>query len=237
MLVLLVVALLLTVAALGAGWLLAIWLIVKRPIIGVPIVVYVGLAMWLGAHDAQALAIYALIVLITWRLAHKRSFQRLVGWRLRSSWRRLWVYDRRWRAAMVLSGLGKQYRLRHHIPRIQSVQSEPWGDRVLIRLAIGQCTEDVERVAPQLAHSFGARACRIREDGPGRLWLSFEIDDPPREAVPGERARPADSDSGRGLHEDGDPSPELNDRSSSQLEAAPAALEPPRSGIERSRRH
>jgi hypothetical protein len=70
MLVLLVVALLLVIAALGAGWLLAIWLVVKRPIIGVPIVVYVGLVMWLGAHDAQALAIYAVIVLVAWRLAH-----------------------------------------------------------------------------------------------------------------------------------------------------------------------
>jgi DNA segregation ATPase FtsK/SpoIIIE, S-DNA-T family len=236
MLVLLVVALLLVIAAVGAGWLLAIWLVVKRPILGVPIVVYVGLVMWIGAHDAQALAIYAVIVLIAWRLAHKPSYQRLVGWRLRSSWRRLWVYDRRWRAAMVLSGLGRQYRLRHHIPRIQSVQSEPWGDRVLIRLAIGQSTADIERVAPQLAHSFGARACRVREDRPGRLWLLFEIDDPPGEPVPGERARPADGDCGPRSHEDGDPSPELDDRSSVQPAAAPAALEPPRSEIERSTR-
>jgi S-DNA-T family DNA segregation ATPase FtsK/SpoIIIE len=236
MLVLLVVALLLAIAAVGAGWLLAIWLIVKRPILSVPIVVYVGLVIWLGAHDAQALAIYALIVLVTWRLAHKRSFQRLVGWRLRSAWRRLWVYDRRWRAAMVLSGLGKQYRRRQVIPRIQSVQSESWGDRVLIRLAMGQCTEDVERVAPQLAHSFGARACRVREDRPGRLWLSFVIDDPLSEAIPGERARPADTDPGPGRQEDVDPSPELKDRSRSQLAAAPAALEAPRSGIERSTR-
>ena len=236
MLVLLVVALLLVIAAVGAGWLLAIWLVVKRPILGVPIVMYVGLVMWIGAHDAQALAIYAVIVLIAWRLAHKPSYQRLVGWRLRSSWRRLWVYDRRWRAAMVLSGLGKQYRLRHRIPRIQSVQSAPWGDRVLIRLAIGQCTEDVERVAPQLAHSFGARACRVQEDRPGRLWLLFEIGDPPSEPTPGERARPGGSDPGPGPHEDGDPSPALDDRSSAQPAAAPAALEPPRSGIERSTR-
>jgi S-DNA-T family DNA segregation ATPase FtsK/SpoIIIE len=212
MLMLLVVAVLLIIAAVGVGWLLAIWLVVTRPILGVPIVVYVGLVMWLGAHDAQALVIYAVIVLIAWRLAHKPSYQRLVGWRLRSSWRRLWVYDRRWRAAMVLSGLGKQYRMRHHIPRIRSVRSEPWGDRVLIRLAIGQCTEDVERVAPQLAHSFGARACRVREDRPGRVWLLFEIHDSPSEPVPGERARAADSDPGPGRQEVGGPSIERSTR-------------------------
>jgi S-DNA-T family DNA segregation ATPase FtsK/SpoIIIE len=165
------------VVALLAGWLLVVWVIAKRPILSVPIVVYIGLVVWLGAHDAQALAVYALIALTTWRLVHKRSFQRLVGRRLRSSWRRLWVYDRRWRATMVLSGLGKRYGLRQRIPRIRSVQSEPWGDRVLIRLAVGQRTEDVERVAPALAHSFGARVCRVRENRPGRLWLLFAADD------------------------------------------------------------
>jgi DNA segregation ATPase FtsK/SpoIIIE, S-DNA-T family len=170
--------------ALVAGWLLVIWAIVKRPILSVPAAVFGGLVVWLGEHDAQALAFNVVVLLVVWRLVHKRSFQRLIGWRLRASWRRLWVYERRWRSTMVLSGLGKRYRLREGVPKIRKVKSTAWCDRVQIRLVVGQCTEDVERVAPELAHSFRARSCRVREDRPGRLWLEFATGDPLTQIVP-----------------------------------------------------
>jgi hypothetical protein len=83
MFVLIFAAVVLVVGALVAGWQLLIWPIVKRPILSVPIALYIGLAAWLGAHDAQALFIYALIALVLWRLLHKDSFQRHVGRRLR----------------------------------------------------------------------------------------------------------------------------------------------------------
>ncbi len=170
--------------ALVAGWLLVVWAVVKRPILSVPIAAYVGLVVWLGEHDAQALVLWALLTLAVWRLAHKHSFQRLVGRPLRASWRRLWVYERRWRSTLVLCGLGKRYRLRESVPRIRRVQSSAWRDRVLIRLVAGQCTEDVERVAPELAHSFDAEVCRVREHRPGRLWLDFRVRDPLVEVIP-----------------------------------------------------
>ncbi|MGI9100769.1 MAG: FtsK/SpoIIIE domain-containing protein [Solirubrobacteraceae bacterium] len=167
-----------------AGWLLMVWAIVKRPLLSVPLAAYIALVIWLGPHDAQALVVWALIALGVWRLAHKSSFQRLIGRRLRSSWRRLWVYDRRWRRTMVLCGLGKRYRMREGVPKIRKVYSTAWCDRVLIGLVGGQCTEDVERAASQLAHSFGALACRVREDRPRRVWLEFMTADPLVETVP-----------------------------------------------------
>jgi S-DNA-T family DNA segregation ATPase FtsK/SpoIIIE len=108
---------------------------------------------------------------------------------------------------MVLSGLGKRYRLRESVPKIRRVRSTAWCDRVLILLVVGQCTEDVERVAPELAHSFGARACRVREDRPGRLWLEFATGDPLTEIVPALPV-PATVDLESvpiGLQEDGEP--------------------------------
>src|SRR5215218_1037316 len=171
------------VVALIAGWLLVVWAVVKRPILSVPIAVYVGLVVWLGPHDGQALVLWALLALGVWRLVHKRSFQRLVGRRLRSSRRRSWVYERRWRSTMVLSGLAKRYRLREGVPKIRRVESNAWRDRVLIRLLPGQCTEDLERVAPELAHSFGAEVCRVREHRPGWLWLDFRVRDPLTEPI------------------------------------------------------
>jgi hypothetical protein len=92
----------LLVCALLAGWRLFIWPILKRPILSVPIAIYGGLVAWLGAHDAQALFIYALIALAMWRLVHRHSFQRLVGSCWRSSWRAAWGGDHRRHATMVL---------------------------------------------------------------------------------------------------------------------------------------
>lgn len=195
------------VIALVAGWLLVAWAVIKRPILSLPVAAYIGLGLWVGSDNALALVEYLIVVLVVWRLVHKRSFQRLVGRRLRAGFRRLWVYERRWRRTMVHSGLGKRYRLRESVPTIRRVHSTPWGDRVLIRLVPGQCTEDIERVAPEMAHAFRARACRIREDRPGRLWLEFATGDPLTEVVPA-LAVPDVADLAAvavGLQEDGEP--------------------------------
>jgi len=50
-------------------------------------------------------------------------------------------------------------------------------------MLLGQCSEDYERAAPGLAHSFGARSCRVREHRPGRLWLQFTTADPLQDVV------------------------------------------------------
>jgi DNA segregation ATPase FtsK/SpoIIIE, S-DNA-T family len=177
-------ALMFVVIALVERCLAVVWALVRRPILSVPVAVYVGLVVWLGARVVHGLLACALLVLLVWRLVHRDSCQRLVWAPLRSSWRQLWVYERRWRSTMMLSGLGKRYRLHDVVPQIRTVYSTAWGDRVLIGLVLGQCTEDVERVAAELAHSFGARACRVREDRPGRLWLEFATRDPLTRVVP-----------------------------------------------------
>lgn len=97
MFVFLLIALVL-MAGLVAGWLLVVWLVVwlvvKRPILSLVIAVYIALVVWLGGHDALALASYVVIVLVAWRLVHKRSFQRIAGPRLQRSWQRSWGYHR-----------------------------------------------------------------------------------------------------------------------------------------------
>jgi S-DNA-T family DNA segregation ATPase FtsK/SpoIIIE len=85
---------------------------------------------------------------------------------------------------MLQSGLGVRTRVREAVPKIQTVTSTRWGDRVLVRMLLGQCTEDYERAAPELGHSFGAASCRIREDRPGNVWLEFTTKDPLVKTVP-----------------------------------------------------
>ena len=107
---------------------------------------------------------------------------------------------------MTMSGLAKRYRDAEAVPRLRKVACTPWCDRVLIRLLVGQCTEDVERVAPELAHSFGARDCRVYEHRPGWLWLELPTRDPLTAVIPAlpvpESADP--SAVAVGLREDGE---------------------------------
>jgi S-DNA-T family DNA segregation ATPase FtsK/SpoIIIE len=174
---------LLVVVVLVAGWLLLAWAIIKRPVLAVLAAAFTGLVVLVGLHDAEALTIYLLVGLWIWRRAHRDSFDRIVGRRARSGWRRWWIYQRRWHSTMAMSGLTKRYRLREHNPRLQRVVSTAWCDRVHVRLLQGQCTEDFERAAPELAHSFGATSCRVRQERPARLWLEFTTSDPLIEVV------------------------------------------------------
>src|SRR3978361_80588 len=116
------IRILLTVlVGLFAGWLLLAWMVVKRPILALPVIAFTALVLLVGMHDAQALAIYLLGALWIWRPAHRASFERMIGRRLRNSWVRWWVYERRWRATMRLSGLGKRGWPREAVPKIAKV--------------------------------------------------------------------------------------------------------------------
>jgi S-DNA-T family DNA segregation ATPase FtsK/SpoIIIE len=184
-----------------------VWGIVRRPMLSVPLAGMAALSWWASPEQATGWAIFAAIGLLIWRLAHRRSFSWAIGRRARTGWRRLWVYELRWRAVMTMSGLAKRYRDAEAVPRLRKVVSTPWCDRVLIRLLVGQCTEDVERVAPELAHSFGARDCRVYEHRPGWLWLELPTRDPLTAVIPAlpvpEHADP--SGVAVGLREDGGP--------------------------------
>jgi DNA segregation ATPase FtsK/SpoIIIE, S-DNA-T family len=177
-------AIVIVVVVLVVGWLLLAWAVLKRPILAIPAVLFSGLVLLVGMLDAQALVVYLLGALWVWRLAHRDSFDRLLGRWVRSGWRRWWVYERRWRSTMLHCGLGRRGVLRDAAPKVDRVRSNRWCDRVRVRLLLGQCTEDYENAAAGLAHSFGASACRVKEDRPGRLWLRFTSADPLTDTVP-----------------------------------------------------
>lgn len=86
---------------------------------------------------------------------------------------RWWIYERRWRRAMLSAGLGQLRGRRTHVPSLLAVTSGGTGHRVLVALLPGQTLVDVERAAPELAWSFGAATCEVREDRPGRVWLDL----------------------------------------------------------------
>jgi FtsK/SpoIIIE family len=67
---------------------------------------------------------------------------------------------------------------------LKRVRSDRWCDRVKVRLLAGQHPGMYEDRADHLAHTFGARACRVQWTKPGRVTLVFQRRDPLAEVVP-----------------------------------------------------
>lgn len=122
-----------------------------------------------------------------WAWQHPDSFSRVVVRQVRSEWRRAMVYAWRWRRVMLFSQLTKRtgHSLgRVHYPRIRRVRSDGWRDRVSVRLLHGQCADTYTAHADELAHSFGARSCRVRVERPRRIWLDLVHTDPLAAPIP-----------------------------------------------------
>jgi len=126
-------------------------------------------------------AVVLVALLVTWRLAHRASFDRFLGCRVRSTWRRRMVYRRRWAMTMLTCGLtvnvggGAQA-----VPRLVRVRSTRQADRVTVALLVGQVVDDWASVADRLGQTFGAIDCRITPDPRRRerLTLTLMTQDP-----------------------------------------------------------
>lgn len=115
---------------------------------------------------------WALVLLATWRLIGRDSF-RSVSWRAWGSLRGWWVYGRRWRTAMTMADLGDYFEGTRPVPRLRRVRSNPYMDRLTVRLLAGQHPSEFQDRADTLAHTFGQLACRARIAAPGEVFLDF----------------------------------------------------------------
>ena len=106
-----------------------------------------------------------------------------------------------WRQAMTMAGLGDTYRhpdsldrgpgrassagrSRRYVPKLGRVRSDRWCDRVTVRLLAGQHPGMYADRTDHLAHTFGARSCRVECPRPGRVVLVFRRRDPLADVVP-----------------------------------------------------
>jgi S-DNA-T family DNA segregation ATPase FtsK/SpoIIIE len=160
-----------------------VWAIFNRLTLLAVAGVVVAVAVWPKVNPI-GLAFAALIlvlVLVAWRLVHRRSFDRFVGYRVRSAWRCRMVYRRRWAMTMLTCGLtvnvgnGGQA-----VPRLARVRSTRQSDRVTVALLVGQVVDDFAAVADRLAQTFGAIDCRVTPDlrRRERVALSLMVRDP-----------------------------------------------------------
>jgi S-DNA-T family DNA segregation ATPase FtsK/SpoIIIE len=109
---------------------------------------------------------------LTWRLAWPGSWNRHVAIPMRTRWRR-WHYRRSWTAVMTISRLAVYYRGRLLLPVLGPLTTTSYLDRLHVRLVSGQSPDDFADRADNLAHGFGALACRIRTAGPGAVVVEL----------------------------------------------------------------
>jgi S-DNA-T family DNA segregation ATPase FtsK/SpoIIIE len=99
-----------------------------------------------------------------------------------------------------MAGLGDSYRhpdstaddlagverrpVARYAPKLGRVRSDQWCDRVTVRLLAGQHPGLYADRTDHLAHTFGARWCRVESPRPGRAVLVFGRRDPLADVVP-----------------------------------------------------
>lgn len=172
-------------------WMLLLAVTVKGLVLGVrwcwrhrvAVPVALGLVLfvhrfgWLGL--VTLLAGLVLVGAVWWR-SHPRSFGWFVWW-ARGRARLAFVYRRRWRPAMVHSGLAirkptsnaDQVIFDEYFPRIRGIRSTPDADVLRVELLPGQTPDEWAARAEALRHVFRARSCEARAETYGFIRLRF----------------------------------------------------------------
>jgi S-DNA-T family DNA segregation ATPase FtsK/SpoIIIE len=145
---------------------------------------------------------------VGWRLVDAVSFGRWCRYPLLARWRR-WSYSRRWWAAMSTAGLVVRFDRREVLPILKRVRSGPGVDELRVRIVTGQIPDDYAKAAERFAHTFGARAVRVRPHHrrPDLVTLTLLRGDPLAAVVKPlpVTARPDFTALPLGRHEDGHP--------------------------------
>ncbi|CAM3696599.1 FtsK/SpoIIIE domain-containing protein [Nocardiopsis rhodophaea] len=139
---------------------------------------------WIGPAVACTLAT---IGGLAWRHWHPSTFRRWVTLRTLALVRGVWVYRRHWQPVLVVSGLAESYLERQYLPHITHVTCTEWADRVRVKLVAGTTPAAFEERTAQMAHGFGASACRVETLGPLTIVLEFPRHDmlaEPLDALP-----------------------------------------------------
>jgi DNA segregation ATPase FtsK/SpoIIIE, S-DNA-T family len=132
---------------------------------------------WAGHYWVGAVASVVVVGLAVWWWVAADSYGRWCRW-LRTEMRRLTIYAWSWRTVMRLANLAGTAKGREYLPRLKRISAEGWRDKVRVRMIKGQAPEQWAERASGLAHSFGARSCRVRVIKPGRIELDLVHSDP-----------------------------------------------------------
>jgi DNA segregation ATPase FtsK/SpoIIIE, S-DNA-T family len=185
-------------------YVLPLWLTVPPYLLGKTLVGLTALVRWLvkawrvsvpaglllvlraryGTAGPVVLGLVVLVVGGVWWSRWPGSFARLVTRRAYGTWRRWWVYRRRWASVMDGAALSRTTPTAVYVPQITAVSSTRVVDTIHLRLLHGQTPADVGFAAEGLRHAFEAHRCVVNETRPGRVSLRFYARDPLTRVVP-----------------------------------------------------
>ncbi|MFD7655064.1 FtsK/SpoIIIE domain-containing protein [Actinosynnema sp. NPDC059797] len=171
-------------AVVALVWLLVVGVVrLVLVVVRYPVVTLVpALAAWCWWRFGLSPLVLALLsltaALFIWFGLDRVSFLRHVWFRVVGEYRRATVYVPRWRTVVRLAELAKDSRRREYRPRLRRVRSEGWRDRVRVRMIPAQSPEAWELRRDGLAHSFGARSCRVRVLKPRVIEMDLIHSDP-----------------------------------------------------------
>ncbi|WP_030917220.1 FtsK/SpoIIIE domain-containing protein [Streptosporangium amethystogenes] len=172
------------------GWRLVVGvvhLVVRHPVACSLVGLASGMVYALGWRLALIVVGSIVCAVSTWAGLWPALGMRVLGWPLVAWWRWVWVYRRRWRSVLAVSGLSRSITGRTWTPGLLRVRCSSWADAVTVRMLAGQSDEDWADRAANLAHGFGSTWCRVSSPRPGWVTLTFPRRDPLAEPL---QARP-----------------------------------------------
>ncbi|WP_007507686.1 FtsK/SpoIIIE domain-containing protein [Pseudofrankia saprophytica] len=155
-------------------------LLMRHPIAVAVLVVLTAFYRATGLLGLGTLAAAVVLVSMAWRLAHRSSFNQAAWW----AWGRLrlvFVYRRRWRAATVHCGLAiripasnaERVTFDEYFPRIRAFRTSRPVESLRVELLPGQTPQTWAEQAEALRHVYRTRACRVRAERVGFVWVDF----------------------------------------------------------------
>jgi DNA segregation ATPase FtsK/SpoIIIE, S-DNA-T family len=144
----------------------------RHPVATLTVAVLAVTWRYVGWPALVALTAALIAAGITWRLAWPGSWSRLIAVPARCRLRR-WQYQRSWVTVMTVSRLAIFHQGRWLVPQLGPVLVTGYVDQLLVRLVRGQSPASFADAADNLAHGFGAIACRIRTAQSGAVLVEL----------------------------------------------------------------
>ncbi|WP_280251559.1 FtsK/SpoIIIE domain-containing protein [Nocardia abscessus] len=175
--------------ALAYGLVLCVWWAVLFPMLSLPVVVSVGLGVWLGWPFGAVAGVVSVAGWGLWWWRWPVSFRRRVSGRIAARFRKWARYTQRWKTVTAMSGLTLELDTRVKTPAIMRAETGHVVDVLEVGMLDGQKVEDWAAKSEELRHAFRAIGLRVRHTRPGFVHLEVIHKDLLREPIPLPRDR------------------------------------------------
>jgi hypothetical protein len=151
--------------------------VVLHPRTSLALALLAGLGWLLVAHRVLTISVGVTLLEVghLWWWLHRASFRRWIGLPALGVWRTVFVYRRRWAAAMLTCELARKHpEAGWQVPGLGRVRCLEGGvDLVRARALLGQRGSDWEDAIGMLGHALGATDARVHRGDDRRLTLEL----------------------------------------------------------------